>query len=373
MAFTLETLEDFDQTLFDRGAGWAIVFEIHNAILARAQATGHPLRSTIATQFSGLLWLEEGYDPSRPELRSKLATMYNWIGQLLSSSSGIRWTEASGRSAEWTITTLTADIGMGDFDDLLVKPQRPEPLVWLVAALNRLRHPKLLRDLQMQELIVVPDTPVNYVYREAETDEAESNSSSDLHYAWANMSYDPAFAWYYRKTVSGSGGGSPLNSALRWQTKFFGFGNGAIANNKFKHISLVSKRQDGTFLIPTTTRLHVNCLDYNVGLVCYGYIGPEWVVKIGSSADINIGKLMVPIPAIESTIDDLDFEGEKTITAELMTPTGSYPFNDSFGNNYISMSLKTAWIYCDLPDVLGIGELDAPLPTVAGEATAEEE
>lgn len=381
MAFTLETLEDFDQTIFNRGAGWAIVFEIHNAILTRAQVTGHQLKDTIGAPFSGLLWLEEGYDPARPELRSKLGQLHSWVGQLISDQSNIRWTEASGRSAEWTIESITSDIGMGDFDDLLVKPQRPEPLVWLVAALNRLRYPKLLRPLHMQNLIVTDEYPefVYFtIYQEPDPDEISASRVG----GWPT----PAQAWSdlgdrngedFQRYLLAFPNRTALDDALFWQIQLVGSSYGAAVQNTFRKVGLVLKAKDGEEIEGLSAPLRpspltIKCLDYTYWIRSSKYNGPDLVVTIGSAINVNIGKSQSFTPKyIESTGPDLDFLGEETVDIELVTATpGSSPF---ISDGVISVRIKEAWIYCDLPDVLGIGELDAPLPTVAGEATAEEE
>lgn len=350
MAFTLETLEDFDQTIFDRGAGWAIVFEIHNAILARAQVTGHTLRNTIANQFSGLLWLEEGYNPVRPELRSKLSTMYSWIGQLISGNTEIRWTETSGRSAEWTIATLTADIGMGDFDDLLVKPQRPEPLVWLIAALNRLRHPKFT----VSKTLAI--SPVGEMEsRFALGSEAFLETPDDV--------WDELLGTSMNYTNVSS-------NQVRWRAAQFGIGNYEYQETRSAG-GITHAKIDARSALTTTAN------DYLLFAQRSWYSGPDFEVVVGSSEPTRImsSTFLSPTVTVEATDVDMTISGSEQVAIRIDTAIPSDPpfngFWPSGGSSpkygYILAEVRQIVFYCDLPDVLGIGELDAPVPTVAGD------
>lgn len=349
MGFTLETLEDFDQTIFSRGTGWAIIFEIHNAILARAQVTGHSLRNTIATPFSGLLWLEEGYDPARPELRTKLTQLYSWVQSLISGQTGLRWTETSGRSAEWTLASITADIGMGDFEDLIVKPQRPEPLVWLIAALNRLRYPKIT---------------VNKSYATSPVGEMANKSAIGFVSAldttesvWDEMVAAPM---NYSNVSSDTVGWNAAGISLG----VFGYGEIRSAG--------------GLAHVYPPSGLITKANDYGVLVQASWYSGPEIYVTIGSSESTNMGNTnsLVTTKTVESVDVDINLGTTEQVAITLDTETpDSPPFNGFFPSGspstakygFIRAIVRTITFYCDLPDVMGIGELDAPVPTVAGD------
>lgn len=351
MAFTLETLEDFDQTLFDRGAGWAIVFEIHNAILARAQATQHSLRNTIATPFSGLLWLEEGYDPERPELRTKLTQLYSWVQTLIDGQAGIRWTESSGRSAEWTLSSITADIGMGDFDDLLVKPQRPEPLVWLIAALNRLRHPKITVNKTLAT------DPVGETAFKSETGEVGGLDPQTTEELWDEMT---AEAMDYNNVSSDNVG---------WYAT-------DIAGSSFAYTAIYSA--GGVTAQENDSKLKTVANDYGCLVQASWYSGPDLYVVVGSSDPTNMGSTnsLITTKTVEATDVDIEVNGDGVVSISIDTeipdsppfngffPTGS-PSDAKYG--FIRVYLRTITFYCDLPDVIGIGELEAPMPVVAGD------
>ena len=365
----IETLEDFDGTLFDDGTGWKIVFQIHMGISVRAKITQHPIRiGNFATQVSGLVWTADYEIFGFKDLPTRLREYYAAIESLLSSNENIRWTETSGRSPEWTIESLIADIGMGEFEPL-IKPQAPEPFVWLIAALNRLTHPKLKRPLALQGIEIIDGSYLRVLGPDEIVDEEDSTATDDDD-MWNAMSY--------------GGGGSDrfagLGSALRWIIYEPGFGRAiAEAIGKTKAISLVSKHSDGTipvagndawfrFIKPSVTQV-----DYICSFLIVDYTGPTWTVVIGTSEEISMPTYGGYI--VESDGPDLDFEGTKTVQVELLTERPiSAPFTLSAGkkNGSARLSMTHAWIYCDLPEVMGVGEITAPIPTASGEAEWEE-
>lgn len=355
MGFTLETLEDFDQTIFSRGTGWAIIFEIHNAILARAQVTGHSLRNTIATPFSGLLWLEEGYDPARPELRTKLTQLYSWVQSLIGGQTGLRWTETSGRSAEWTLASITADIGMGDFEDLIVKPQRPEPLVWLIAALNRLRYPKITvnNTLALSPVGEVASRGKTGSYGDLDTEESTWDELIASAMNYSNVSYNRV-GWV---ATSVSGG-------------YFGYTETYSAGG-ITHASTTGR-----------SALITKANDYGVFSQRSWYVGPDFEIVVGSSEPTSIMSAywFNPNIIVEATGVDININGSEQVAITVATPIpGDVPFNGYFPSpytgsqagkyGYVFAEVRQIIFYCDLPDVMGIGELDAPVPVVAGDGS----
>jgi hypothetical protein len=349
MAFTLETLSEFDQTIFDRGAGWAIMSEIHLAIMTRAKACGHSaLTSAYATQLSGLLWLEEGYATARPELRSKIATLYNGIEQLVSGQTGLRWTEASGRSAEWTMASLTADIGMGDFDDLLVKPQRPEPLVWLVAALNRLRYPKITvnKVLSIDPVGETASRTVNGSAGALDTPES----------VWDELAAKPMDYGNYS------------SNQVRWRASYIGLGS-------YYYDEIYSAGGITHTVVPQRSVLATKANDYLLFAQRSWYDGPDVEVIVGSSEPTSImaASFLSPTITVESVDADIQISSADQVSISIATELpDSVPFDGYFpgaelGYGYILAEVRQIVFYCDLPDVLGAGELNAPVPIVAGD------
>lgn len=365
--WSLESIEDFDGTFFDDGAGWRIVFQIHMAISLRAKFTQHPIRiGNFAKQVSGIVWLQNIDSTEIQDLPTRLRSYYSAIEDLLSSNENIRWTEASGRSPEWTIESLIADIGMGEFEPLL-RPQDPRPFVWLIAALNRLTHPKLRRSLGMQNLSTLAG-PFPTYYRDLGPDEIESKtfSGGDYETAWDSMVYEGGF---FATDAS-------LDFVLLWSSGPFGSRSKVTAISKTKYISLLPKKDTGEilagvdswfrFLKPSITQV-----DYVCTLFKTNYTGPNWEISVGSSEPFDTSPFPYGTFIVESDGPDLDFEGTKTIEANLLTSrTTNVPFDYYSGS--IRVLLRQAWIYCDLPEIMGVGELTAPEQTMNGAAAQEE-
>lgn len=352
MPFSLEAIEDFDQTIFSYGAGWAIVSEIHLGIMTRAKACGHAaLIAAYPTQMSGLLWLEEGYAPARPELKSKLNDLYNDVVALVSGQSNLRWTESSGRSPEWTTESLTSDIGMGDFEDLLVKPQRPEPIVWLVAALNRLRHPKITRSVALD--VINPGEL-------ASKSEIGSTSGGDT----------PDSVWD-ELIVKPMGYTNTSYDRVEWAAASVGAGSFGYSET---YSSSGITTQEVELQITTIAN------DYRCLVQASWYTGPDLYVTIGSSDPSNMGSAnsLITQKTVEATEVDIEARGGASVAITIATempdspPFNGFwplPFTGSIDAKYgfIRVIVQSVIFYCDLPDVMGAGELDAPVPTVSGD------
>lgn len=372
----LETIGDFDGTFFDDGTGWKVLFKIHMGISIRAQITNHPVRlTTFNRQLNGIVWTEDIDGIGTKSLPRKLRELYSAIESLVGSSENIRWTESSGRSPEWTIESLIEDIGMGEFEPL-IRPQKPEPFVWLIAALERLAHPKIRQDLGMQQMTVIPDDPV-YVYRDRGPDEWERSdetvslpSYSQIESAWNSM---------YYKTSSWGPAKAGIRLPIIWwdlvQSEFPTTRWVTSAAGKTKYISLVNKTSSGQILSPRSvfwfSRPKVTEVDYICRFAKRNYAGPNWTIKIGSSDEFEIGTS--PSFIVESNGPDLDFEGSKTVSISLLTekPT-TLPFNWFRGlsgrGHYIQVTMTSAWVYFDLPENMAVGELSAPEPSVLASA-----
>lgn len=383
MPFSMETIEDFDQQFFNKGAGWAILYEIWMGISMRAKITSSSVQSgAFARQLSGPVWLQKqawATPKNRNDYPSMLNQMYVAIETLLSSPittfGGIRWTESSGRSTEWTIESLTADIGLGDFRDLITRPQNPAPLVWLVQALNRLRYPKIYRTLYFNDLVgstfsyhhTIPSTDLDYGF---ESLPHSGTNTARMQEAWDDLGYKSFFTY------------STTSIGIGWS--FFQFGPSSYACNALKkltNISLANRLKVGGAYVPNSAHtfnkpLKVKCLDYEYRITTNRYNGDDFVVKIGTSPETNIGKTYTPIGTslyLESATDDLDFAGTKSVTLELLTERPStMPFSpytlvlNQFNQAYITVSMPMAWVYCELPEVMGVGELESPIPAVSG-------
>lgn len=137
---------DLDGVRFNQhDAGWNEIESIFTAIKERAVATGHSLASG---DYSGAFALELWHaDPDGDTDRDYLKDLYEQfhtdLDALIDGDADIRWTEASGDTTEWTLASLTTDIAMGDFADLLTRAANPDPLLWLRAALERLIYAKV--------------------------------------------------------------------------------------------------------------------------------------------------------------------------------------------------------------------------------------
>jgi len=138
-------ITDFDNVRFNQSDnGWLTVFGIHRAIKERAEATQHSLMADYTGDFDLPVWLgDPDSDTDRVYLKDVLEQFYTDIDRLIDGDSEIRWTEASGAGALWTIASINADIGMGDFSDLLTRAANPEMFMWLQGALDRLIHARV--------------------------------------------------------------------------------------------------------------------------------------------------------------------------------------------------------------------------------------
>lgn len=377
--WTLETLEDFDGVFFDSGMGWKVLFEIHLAISLRSRyfSVGG---TNFDTQISGIVWTDDDSSDDNRDLKTELRYCYAAIVELVNGNDNFRWTEESGRSPEWTMASLVADIGMGEFADLLVRTQSPEPLVWLIEAINRLEHPKILRPLYTQEVMLFGESPsplFNGDYRENLPGEvAVGGGGLSQEDAWDNVAYDPDVKLYTRPFPTGSmvfSVGCSTNRAT------FGGGIAALTRANCKILALASKTVDDEYYPSSghvwTRPLRINCIDYPYTIVASGYTGGDLTVKIGSVPDTNVGRFS-GTGVLESVGADLDFRGDTTVDFELLTP---YPSTNPFlplplfSSGYqITVRLSPVWLYCDLPEIMGAGELTAPIPTVSGEAEQEE-
>lgn len=388
--WTLETLEDFDGVRFDDGTGWKVLFEIHLALSLRIQMVSSAYGSPFATQISGLMWTQDGPGGSAGELSMELTACYNAIVSLLGGPvtelGGLRWTEASGRSPEWTIESLTADIGMGEFADLIVRSQRPEPLVWLIAAISRLQYPKIWRKLYFNDYVWVPSNITNFgqlhhMLSYSDIDAGAQTSVYDdietrLQQAWSTLgSLTPYPDW-------------AITAAVAWSVSDAGsaFPNyRSFALEKCTNISLAAKMGTGSTPFPgglTQTEykkpLTIKCLDYQYALIVWHYNGPDFVVKMGSSPETNIGHAYTAYNQnlfLESEGADLDWAGTQSVSLELLTERpATVPFSVFWDtpSAQIGVSVKYAWVYCDLPQIMGVGELIGPAPAVSGIAEQEE-
>lgn len=368
----LETIGDFDGAFFDDGTGWKVLFQIHMGISIRAQITNHPVRlTTFNRQLNGIVWTEDIDGLGTKSLPGKLRELYSAIESLVGSSENIRWTESSGRSPEWTIESLTEDIGMGEFEPL-IRPQKPEPFVWLIAALERLRYPKIKYPLGLQNLAIDPGDPVfgvpSRLYRKLGFGEVISsalpNEGFGYNYSWSSMTYQAND--FFRPNAN-------LGYALRWNIqRGFNFIQ-STARTKLKWVSLVSKTSSGTVVMPSSYfrfRPKIKDIDYICNMSNINYTGPDWVVRIGSSDEVNVGTGWAQ-HIIEGDANDLDFAGTKSVSIELVTGIpSSVPFNVSLfpRDAYINMAVTHSWIYFDLPENMAVGELSAPESSVSASA-----
>lgn len=140
---------DLDGVRFNQDyAGWNEIESIFIAIKERAVATGHSLSSG---DYSGAFALELWHadpdgDTDRDYLKDLYEQFYTDLGSLVSGDSNIRWTETSGDTTEYTMTSLITAVALGDFADTLTRAANPEPLLWLRAALELLLYPKIDMD-----------------------------------------------------------------------------------------------------------------------------------------------------------------------------------------------------------------------------------
>lgn len=379
--WTLETLEDFEGVFFDAGMGWKVLFEIHLAISVRARYVGGA-GTNFNTQISGIVWLDDdGADDNR-DLRTELQYCYNAIGGMMSSAQtdtgGHHWTRESGRSEVWTLESMTADIGMGEFADLLIRPQSPEPLVWLIAALNRMQHLKLWKKLFFSDYdLTISGLPSKTAELSSSFFGAQTNPADDpeerMQQAWETLFapfadeiylFSPIVSWRVQTGIRSSSGyqcvriGKSTNVSLQARSGITGLPLSPIQNQRYQDLGVV-------------------CLDYICRMVVFSYNGPDFVVSIGSATGVNIGNSHTGLTdiVIEGESPDLSFDGTVSTDFELTTAEPStVPFDVPSGSSaaIISAVIPYAWVYCDLPEIMGAGELTAPIPTVSGEAEQEE-
>lgn len=360
----LETIGDFDGTFFDDGTGWKVLFQIHMGISIRAQITNHPVRfTTFNRQLSGIVWTQEVDGLGVKSLPTRLRECYDAIQSLVGSNENIRWTESSGRSPEWTIESLIEDIGMGEFEPL-IRPQKPEPFVWLIAALERLRYPKIKYPLGLQNLVTDPSGPYRKLGLGEVVSSAMPNESLGYNYSWSSMTYQAND--FFRPDAD-------LRYALRWDIqRGFNFIQ-STARTKLKWVSLASKTSSGTVVMPSSYfrfRPKIKDIDYICNMSSINYTGPDWVVKIGTSDEVDVGSGWAQ-HIIDGDANDLDFAGAKSVSIELVTSVpSSVPFNVSSSpiGVYINMAVTHSWIYFDLPENMAVGELSAPESSVLASA-----
>jgi len=380
--WTLETMDDFEGVFFDDGTGWKVLFEIHLAIQVRVKVLGQtPAITALNTKIPAIIWTDDDTFNVSGDLRTEISFCYQEIEHLVSGIDGIRWTETEGRSPEWTMATLTADIGMGDFQDLLIRTQSPAPLVWLIAAINRLQYPKIRRTLYMQQLIDSRGSG-GTVHRDMLADEVNSRyftvTPETPEQIWDGMFYDPdelAYRSLYHRPI-----GSSFTLGWSISSQVLSGRYEATAQELMRDISLAQKLVAGTYF-PDSTHVYkqpisINCIDYPYQIVARGYTGPDISVEIGSTGSVNIGKISGTTGFLEGTAADMDFSGSITTSFAITTarPT-TVPFTTPIYRqppNTIAVRLGLPWIYCTLPEIIGAGELTAPEPTVGGIASQEE-
>lgn len=380
--WTLETMEDFEGVFFDDGTGWKVLFEIHLAIQVRVKVLGQtPAITALNTKIPSIIWTDDDTFNVSGDLRTELNFCYQEIEHLLSGVDTLRWTEAEGRSPEWTLETLTADIGMGDFQDLLIRTQSPAPLVWLIAAINRLQYPKIRRTLYMQQLIDSRGSG-GTVHRDMLADEVNTREHTVTpetpEQIWDGMFYDTGttlFYSVYHKAIA-----TPISLGWTISSQILSSRYDATARELIGDLSLAQKLVAGTYF-PDDAHVYkqpisIKCIDYPYQITAIGYTGPDLSVEIGSSGVVNIGKINGTTGVLESADPDLDFAGSSTISFAITTtrPT-SVPFTTpTFLSQirHITVTLGLPWIYCTLPEIMGAGELTAPEPTIGGAASQEE-
>lgn len=250
---------DFDGVLFNDGTGYAEVVAIHLAIKERADATGHTLADgDYAEEWDEetLLWLGDPYtaaaEDGRTYLRDVLAKFYTDIALLIDGDSDVAWAKTASLESEfWDIASITADIGMGDFDDLLTKPANHEPFLWLHECLDRLRY-------QIKNISAFEGGASYRNFTQSSWD--DNRGSIPTGYVdWYRTQWPPAIA---EPQVSGSGSTSPASlfyDGLPFVGVYyheFGFTQFVIAVKKNE--TLTYKMADAAF--------DVLAFDYDVGI-----------------------------------------------------------------------------------------------------------
>lgn len=281
-------ITDFDGVTFNDGRGWQEIQAIHLAIKERADLTGHTLGSGDYSDpwdtDTPVFLSGPGNSDGRIYLRDQLETFYDDVADLVEGDPKIRWTKTSGRSDEWTTASLVTDIGLGDFADLLTKPQNHLPFLWLHEALDRLIYTK--RTTQAQ-------TPGRLYWHDSY---GGLGASEQL--AWTSMFTD---------TPSHGQSGTP---AIYWAVgpagPFSWSGYGSI---------IVDGRLDIPIRIfPAMTGGLITDMDHNLWHEDRGFTGTNVIIRIGTEIqNFNAGTFPAETVAFEGVPGDVDILGTETL------------------------------------------------------------
>ncbi len=349
----LETLGDFDGTFFNNGAGWNILFQIQHALSMRFRLytptpTTSPSIGDLATQLRGIVWTYDTATDGPINVRERLELYYSFVVDLLSGHEGLRWTEAEGRTPEWTLSSLSADIGMGDFADLLIKPQSPEPIVWLIEAIKRLKYPKLRNELAVS---------AEGAFEQKSAQAGPPFNLAAYQAAWDGLDSTP---WSY--PIAAYSGPITLSWAmLRPITVIY-----AQEIRSVNHV--LALRVSG----PGSRRLAGKCkaIDYLFNTSILYYTGPDLYVTVGTSDSTNVGHGYGSGIIEESGLDfSLSSDKEVSIRIDTERPSAvpfTYGFAFGYRDAYIDVTFKYIWLYCTMPEIMGAGEVYGVPPSVSG-------
>lgn len=287
---------DLDGVRFNQDdAGWLEMESIFTAIKERAVATGHSLASgDYSGAFAIELWhADPDGDTDRDYLKDLYEQFHTDLDSLIDGDADIRWTEASGDTTEWTLTSLTTDIGMGDFADLLTRAANPEPLLWLRAALERLIYAKVTVEG------TVSSGTMDYTYgldstRQLAWDDRLNNAASDtfpnnLLQLW----------WTIRSSISPSGEVAEVRRNIQGREYLTAHLDGVLVEAYYDYVVFF----DSNFT-PST-------MDF--------FIGTETFTETASTS----GKRATTDPSIDTdTYIDADITTTEPVTVPFSSSTG---------------------------------------------------
>lgn len=319
---------DLDGVRFNQDdAGWLEIESIFTAIKERAVATGHSLASgAYSGTFALELWhADPDGDTDRDYLKDLYEQFHTDLDALIDGDANIRWTEGSGDTTEWTLASLTTDIGMGDFADLLTRAANPDPLLWLRAALERLIYAKVTE--------TVDSSAAEAVFRGYQPPTYTNGDGASYAAAWTDMVADSDHTDDF----------SLLRNRILWR----------VFTPTSNHAALAL--QSTTPLTVTNTLLGVlAALKYKVLISNVGYTGSTFYITVGGSASTDIAGEATGAFEILGDVADLPLNTTTDFSAQIDESfPGSYPFTDPAGGfREMNVSFTSAIFFVDLATIL---------------------
>lgn len=313
---------DFDGVQFNDGSGYAEVVAIHLAIKERAEAVGHSLASgDYADEWdtSLVVWHDDNApDDGRLYLVDVLQKFYNDIVSLLTIGTGKAWVQSPEIGAStWGITNLKADIGLGDFADLLTGTTNYEAFLWLHEALDRLVYVREIDQVDTSDAVI---WFTGYLFGYDYGGAFEGNAG------WEDMAAGPEHYW--------SDPTNTLYASLMWRL-LPGFGGGFAT--AIRRVENLKTRSDITGSVEAVALNLTFRAGENTGGTTnpYPYEDPSTAMELSINGEQT--RTLATFFGQETELLTLNAENfpsetDNTIYMEVLTPTpGTSPFWNASG------------------------------------------